>query len=179
MQTSLFMPHPEMCFSSLSRTSDPATVTDYRGQLQLVDVGEFDAPPVTIRGLGSRTRVVGQSLVELGKCPAPEMIEEHTCADKAAVLISSVTSSEETDLLDIVLESAPGPYTFDIQGINPFGKKSLLGKAACIDVAESDGVSFENLTFEGCNLSAVRAVNSRRISLRNILIKGGSYGLAI
>jgi hypothetical protein len=57
--------------------------------------------------------------------------------------------------------------------------KGLLGGAACIDLDGVDGLIIENLTFENCWLSSVRAVKSRRITLRNLLIKGGSFGLAI
>ena len=51
--------------------------------------------------------------------------------------------------------------------------------AACIDLNGVDGLVIENLTFENCWLSAVRAVKSRRVTLRDLLIKGGSFGLAV
>jgi hypothetical protein len=61
----------------------------------------------------------------------------------------------------------------------PIGRSGRFAEAACLDIDRGDGVTIEDLTFDGCWLAAVRAIGSRRVTLRRSLVIGSSYGLAL
>jgi hypothetical protein len=153
--------------------------TLYRERVVLSGLGERDAAPVLIRGLGQRTRLVGRTIEEIRGCPMPEDDVEQACGGGATAL----AVPQASDLLSALTTS-----TSALAGERersrrsrlavPIGRAGRLAEAACLDINRADGVTIEDLTFQECWLAAVRAIGSRRVTLRRSLVIGSSYGLA-
>jgi hypothetical protein len=159
----------------------PDGITSYEGRLTLDRVGTANSLPITIKGLGARTKLIGKTIEALRDCPMPEQDVEKNC-DDAHIVIARVTKGAQRDLLVALTDAAPDQASGALVGpfaVPAFGAGGRLRKAACIDLDRVDGLVIEDLDFEDCWLSAVRAIRSRRLTLRNALIRGGSYGLAV
>ncbi|KAB1072336.1 hypothetical protein [Methylobacterium planeticum] len=157
----------------------PDAVTLYRERVALSQKGAPDALPITVRGLGAKTRMVGKSVDRVRDCPMPDDHGERSCGDLYAVL----AAPRKSDLFAALLGSASPPAdggarTAGAHLAIPIGRIGRLAEAACLDLDRVDGLVVEDLTFEDCWLAAVRAIGSRRIVLRRSLIIGSSYGLA-
>ena len=149
---------------------------------------------MTVRGQGRRTRVTGQSLDEL-RCSMPDE-DRRGCGDDTAPAGLAAVSELEQHLAE-ARSSLEGPrgsllaQLFDapiagamngrasVLSVNFFPRPARFGRAACVDLEDVDGIVFEQLSFRDCWLTAIRAVASRHITLRDSDIVGGSYGLAV
>ncbi|MFE1599767.1 hypothetical protein [Methylobacterium sp. ID0610] len=157
----------------------PDAVTLYRHRVVLSGPDARDGPAILIRGLGPRTRLVGRSIDEIRGCPMPEEDVEQPCGDLATAL----AAPQAPDLLGALTnwvaasEEKPGRSRRSRLAV-PIGRAGRLAEAACLDLDRLDGVTIEDLTFQGCWLAAVRAIDSRRVTLRRSLVIGSSYGLA-
>jgi hypothetical protein len=178
----------------LATSRDPLVTTIFRGRVELSAIKAAQSP-VTVRGLGARTRIVGQPL-ESFRCAMPREnvvgCGGAEVSDLEAVLRGNVGAlrPKGQDLLDALLESGSPIRTAEIVrnpgeavrfsiNPNPAGSNSPLVSAACLDLTDVDGLVIEKLHFESCWLSAVRARSSQRITLRDAFIVGSSYGLAV
>jgi hypothetical protein len=160
-------------------TPDPAATTAYRAHVVLSQKTTAAPASIVIRGLGARTRLVGRTIEQVRDCPMPEDLAEHACGD----LYSALAPPRKPDLLAAVFESAVPATAAGGRAANarlaiPIGRTGRLADAACLDLDRVDGVVVEDLTFQDCWLVAVRALGSRRVTLRRALVIGGSYGLA-
>lgn len=164
-----------------STSSDPKFVTVFRSRLRLLFRGRAGEPPVTVRGLGSRTTLRGSTVAELRKCEPPEDDRPKPC-ESSGMKSPSLAEGDGRDLLAILTSAGSAPPYPEVLpgtlGMNPFGE-AALAEAACLDVDHSDGVVVERIRFEDCWMAAVRATNSHRVTLRDALIVGSSYGLAM
>jgi hypothetical protein len=164
----------------LADSPDPAVATLYRERVVLSDLGERDAPPVLIRGLGRRTRLVGRTIDEIRGCPMPEDDVEQACGGLASALTAPLASDLLGALTTPAATSAPEQDRSRRSRLAvPIGRAGRLAEAACLDIDRADGVTIEDLTFQDCWLAAVRAIGSRRVTLRRSLVIGSSYGLAV
>jgi hypothetical protein len=161
----------------LADSPDPTVAALYARRIVLSGLGVRDAPPILIRGLGGRTRLVGRTVDEVRGCPMPEDDVEQACGGLATAL----AAPQASDLLGALTTPAstgePERSRRSRLAI-PIGRSGRLAEAACLDIDRSDGVTIEDLTFDGCWLAAVRAIGSRRVTLRRSLVIGSSYGLA-
>ncbi|WP_310353437.1 hypothetical protein [Methylobacterium sp. BE186] len=156
-----------------------AAATLYRERVVLSQKRSGERAPVVIRGLGARTRIVGKSVDQVRDCPMPEDDAERSCGDLYAFL----SSPRKPDLLTALVASPDseieeGPRSARSRLAIPIGRAGRLADAACLDLDRVDSVVVEDLTFEDCWMTAIRAIGSRRIAFRRSLIIGGSYGLA-
>ncbi|WP_245524656.1 hypothetical protein [Methylobacterium nonmethylotrophicum] len=168
----------------------PATdaVTRYRRRVVLTGPGGRDVPPILVRGLGPRTRMVGRTIDEIRGCPMPEDDIEQPCGDlRTALAAPPPIAPPSPDLLGALTVAAADPAGERTEDRDrsrrsrlavPIGHAGRLADAACLDIDRADGITVEDLAFEGCWLAAVRATGSRRVTLRRSLIIGSSYGLA-
>ncbi|GJE46424.1 hypothetical protein AEGHOMDF_5628 [Methylobacterium soli] len=158
---------------------DPAAITLYRERVVLSQKTSRGPSLIAIKGLGTRTRMIGRSVEQIRDCPMPEDSAERSCGDLYAVL----SAPRKPDLFATLLASTSSLPEGGSQAINsrpaiPIGKSGRLADAACLDLDRVDGVVIEDLTFQDCWLAAIRALGSRRITLRRSLVIGSSYGLA-
>lgn len=168
----------------LADSPAPEAVTRYTRRVVLSGPDERDASPVLVRGLGSRTRMVGRTIDEIRGCPMPEEDVEQPCGD----LRTALADPRAADLLGALTETVAAPAERSAgervrsrrtRLAVPIGRAGRLADAACLDIDGRDGVTIEDLAFEECWLAAVRATGSRRITLRRTLVIGSSYGLAV
>ncbi|MER2267941.1 hypothetical protein [Methylobacterium oxalidis] len=156
-----------------------ATATLYRERVVLSQKSNGERTPIVIRGLGARTRIVGKSIDQVRDCPMPEDVAERSCGD----LYSFLSPPQKPDLLT-ALVAAPDSITAERSRSTrsrlaiPIGRSGRLADAACLDLDRVDSVVIEDLTFQDCWLTAIRAIGIRHIVFRRSLIIGGSYGLA-
>ncbi|NBJ10939.1 hypothetical protein [Microvirga arsenatis] len=157
----------------------PAGVTVYSDRLVVSQKGTSNSPPITIKGIGARTKFAGKTIEALQACTMPDQDSERTCADTSLVIAG--LSGGQRDLLVTLTEAAEREMIASSSNfaVPAFGSSGRLKAAACVDLDRVDGLILEDLTFEDCWLSAVRAVGRRRVTLRNTLIRGSSYGLAV
>lgn len=161
----------------LADDPDPAVAALYRERVVLSGLGQREAPPILIRGLGQRTRLIGRTVEEIRGCPMPEDDVEQACGGLATAL----AAPQDPDLLGaLTTPTAAGERERSRRArlAIPIGRAGRLAAAACLDIERADGVTVEDLTFDGCWLAAVRAIGSRRVTLRRALVIGSSYGLA-
>ncbi len=163
----------------LADSPDPAVATLYRERVVLSGLGERDAPPILIRGLGQRTRMVGRTVEEIRGCPMPADDVEQACGGLATAL-SAPQASDLLSALTTPASTSTGERKRSRRSrlAVPIGRAGRLAEAACLDIDRVDGVTVEDLTFQECWLAAVRAIGSRRVTLRRSLVIGSSYGLA-
>ncbi len=162
----------------LADSPDPAVPALYGERIVLSGLGRREAPPILIKGLGRRTRLVGRTVEEIRGCPMPKDDVEQACGG----LASALAVSRPPDLLGAL--TAPASTGARERGRHarlaiPIGRAGRLAAAACLDLERADGVTIEDLTFQGCWLAAIRAIDSRRVTLRRSLVVGSSYGLAV
>lgn len=160
-------------------TPDPAATTVYRAHVVLSRKTSVAPDSIVIRGLGARTRLVGRTVEQIRDCPMPEDGAERACGD----LYSALTAPRTPDLLAALFGStatraSAGERAAGARPAIPIGRIGRLAEAACLDLDRVDGVVVEDLTFQDCWLVAVRALGSRRVTLRRALVIGSSYGLA-
>lgn len=162
----------------LADSPDGGQPTLYRQRVVLSGLGERDAPPVLIRGLGQITRLVGRPVEEIRGCPMPEADIELACGGP----VSARAAPRGQDLLGALTVSSAAPAGARSRRSRlavPIGRSGRLADAACLDIARVDGITIEDVTFQDCWLAAVRAIGSRRVTLRRSLVIGSSYGLAV
>lgn len=160
----------------------PTGTARFAGPVKMTSKGAAGTPSIVIRGLGDRTVIAGSSIDEVRGCPMPADDRVHPCNLRAWLLasLSPAGKPDKADILEQLTEDAPavpplGMVTLSVRFEAP---KGPLVKAVCLDLDRVDGVTIEDLRFEGCWLSAVRAIGSRRVTLQRATILGGSYGLA-
>ncbi|KMO35846.1 hypothetical protein VQ02_16500, partial [Methylobacterium variabile] len=167
----------------LADSPAPDAVTRYFRRVVLSGPDKRDAPPILVRGLGPRTRMVGRTIDEIRGCPMPEDDIEQPCGD----LTTALAVPPSPDLLRALTVAAAESIGERVGERDrsrrtrlavPIGRAGRLADAACLDIDRVDGLTIEDLTFEGCWLAAVRAIGSRRVTLRRSLVVGSSYGLA-
>ncbi|WP_018262120.1 hypothetical protein [Methylobacterium sp. WSM2598] len=161
----------------LADSPAPDAVTRYARRVTLSGAGERDAPPVVVRGLGLRTRMVGRTIEEIRGCPMPEDDVEQPCGDLATAL-AVPRAPDLLGALTVAASAVERDRGRRSRLAMPIGRAGRLAEAACLDIDRADGVAIEDLTFQGCWLAAVRAIDSRRVTLRRSLVIGSSYGLA-
>ncbi len=162
----------------LADNPDPAVAAFYRERIVLSGLGQRDAPPVVIRGLGQRTRLVGRTVEAIRGCPMPEDDVEQACGGLAAALAASPAPNDLLGALTTPAATGAGARSRRSRLAIPIGRAGRLAEAACLDIERADGITIEDLTFDGCWLAAVRTIGSRRVTLRRSLVIGSSYGLA-
>jgi len=161
----------------------PTGTTSFSGPVTMVGKGDANSPPIVIRGLRDRTVVVGASIDAVRGCPMPADDLERRCNSPSLFIAGLSTAGQigRGDLLKQFTDEVPrGPRSDTVMlSVPSHGTNGPLRTAACIDLDRIDGITIEDLRFESCWLSAVRAVGSRRITLQQATILGGSYGLAV
>lgn len=161
----------------------PTGTTRFNGPVRMVGKGERETSPIVIRGLRERTVVAGESIDTVRGCPMPIADVEQRCNSRSLFIagLSPAGRLGEGDLLEQLTDDTPrGPRSDSVMlSVPSHGTEGPLRNAACIDLDRIDGITIEDLHFESCWLSAVRAVGSRRITLQHATIRGGSYGLAV
>ncbi|HEV2603431.1 MAG TPA: hypothetical protein VGU24_07205 [Microvirga sp.] len=162
----------------------PSGTTRFAGRVSLRGKGNETSAPIVVRGLGDRTRIVGKAIDALRDCPMPTADVEKSCDERALVIagLPATSPTGKVDLLEALTDTSrglpSGPEAIPF-AVPAFGSGGRLTEATCIDVDRVDGLTLEDLAFEDCWLSAVRALGSRRLTLRRALIRGGSYGVAV
>jgi hypothetical protein len=164
----------------LADNPDPSVATFYRKRVMLSGLGERDARPVLIRGLGQRTRLVGRTVEEIRGCPMPKHDVEQACGGLATAL-AAPRAPDLLRALTMPTSALAGEQDRSRRSrlAVPIGRAGRLAEAACLDIDRADGITIEDLTFQECWLAAVRAIGSRRVTLRRSLVIGSSYGLAV
>jgi hypothetical protein len=158
---------------------DPSATTVFEGYVLIEKQGDRTSAPIVLRGLGRRTKIQGKSIEQLRGCERPTEDADVSC-DQRAVQVAGRTR----DLLTALTDAGPsprieaGPRVGDVPLALPAFGKRRLEKAVCVDINEVDGFVVEDLVFERCWISAVRAFGSRRLTLRRLLILESSYGVA-